>query len=120
MPGISKRVREAIGKMEVRDFEGAFIPLCIATDATAKKEYPLLPRVNARFQAFLREHLEVITYFGTGGFMSLRSLELGEEGLKSGSVPVEGILYEAVRCALLHEAELPEHVTLSKELVFQW
>ena len=118
---IGKRVTEAIEKYQARDFEGALIPACIAIDATAKKEFPKVKTVGARYKSFLRNYMWMIGLVGLRGIVA-RNIRLKyiPPNLKpgpDGCVPIEDILYEIIRCGLLHEAGVADYIVLSDDVI---
>jgi hypothetical protein len=102
------RLIEGYMKIVQNDWINALIQLCITVDAVAKKTYGGKP--GKRIKEYIRTnqflitrvamlHLEVhgdITFVISGG-----------KALK-----FEEVMYELVRCALLHEGELDERIRL--------
>jgi len=115
--GVAARVKEAIDKMNLGDPDNALVQICLALDATAKKEYPK-NKVGERIKEFLRDNQVFLTSFV--------NLEVGGDILmefqgKSGEPEtrrLEEVLYKLVRCALVHEAELSDRVIVTSELKF--
>jgi hypothetical protein len=99
---ISDRVIECIDKYNVNDLDNALIQICIALDGTAKKEYPKIKKVGKRFKEFVKSNQDIITYFtfGTNVFINCQF----------GKYTIEELIYEVLRCGLLHEAEVPEMI----------
>jgi len=62
---ISNRIEEAFDKLQMQDYDNALIQICIALDATAKKEYP--GKGNAvRMKSFIKDNIAFITRFAFG------------------------------------------------------
>src|SRR5262245_13258273 len=118
---IAKRVEETFERLEERDPESAFLSACIATDATAGKEYPAL-NVRKRYKKHLQEYRRIIGFFAFNG-VALGAIKFraaaGVSGDKEGRTTLDDVLYEAVRCALVHEAEISKKVKLSEDSLFQ-
>jgi hypothetical protein len=114
---VADRIKEAIDKMNMGEPENGLIQVCIAVDATAKKEYPK-SGPGERTKKFLRDNQVFLTAF-------LR-LAVGEEILlqvenrdgKPETKRLEEVLYRLVRCALVHEAELSDRVTITNQACF--
>lgn len=109
---VALRVMEAIDRMIEGKPEAALIPICIAIDATVRKEYPQIKKDHIRFRKFLSNNLALITRTAFHNLAITKSLRLnfqhqrlkpGKDGLCS----FEQIMYFVVRCGLLHEAEIP-------------
>jgi hypothetical protein len=112
---IGKRVLEALQKAEGGDFEASLIPLCIAIDATAKKEHPNFV-VGKRYKEFLRNNAWIIGYVSFRIVAKEVRLGLAHPKLRPGPdglVLFEDILYHVVRCGLLHEGTFSDYVELS-------
>jgi len=115
---ISKRIMEAIDKMVAGDAEGALIPVSIAIDATAQKEYPKCETGDA-YKIFLHKNLKLITKSSFGG-VTIENIRIKYNHPKikvdnDGTCSVEQILYHAVRCGLLHKANLPLNLKFTNE-----
>ncbi len=88
------------------DVENALIQVSIAIDAYSKKKYSI-KRVADRIKKFLNENMEVISIFGTNGFIRSGGFKFAQGDLTT-------ILYKSVRCSLLHEAQLADHLSFIK------
>jgi len=118
---VGDRVREAIDKLNQGDPVNALIQVCIAIDATSKKEFTgkLGKKQSHRYKAFLKKHQAFITRVSTG------KLEIAGPILFTISGPgrpikcrtLEEILYNLIRCALVHEGSLPNQVQITNENV---
>ena len=96
---IADRVFESIKKYELGDLENALIQLCIAVDATSKREFPGTKKVGDRFRAFVRSNLDIVTFSMFGDCVPM---------FKVGEHSMEAFIYKVLRCGLLHEGELSE------------
>lgn len=114
---IGNRIQECVNKLALNDCENAFIQLAIAIDATAKREYPG-QRTTDRCKRFLRSNLPFVMWSLTNGAPSETqelTFEFSPSGTPSGPTNFEDLIYRIMRCALLHEAELPEKVEFVTE-----
>lgn len=107
---VRDRIKEAIDKLSKGEYENALIQVCIAIDATAKKEYPG-KKPGERCKKFLRDNQAFITRVGVG-LLEIHGDILFASDLKNGKKDksLEQVLYRLVRCSLLHEGELTEEV----------
>ena len=108
--GVGKRISDTIDKMQAGDPEGALFQICAAIDVTARNEFGKSGRGS--YKDFIHQNLGLITDIAFGGrrFLNL-NLEYDHPELKKnpdGCVPVQDIFYHAIRCALYHEASLPD------------
>jgi hypothetical protein len=111
---ISDRVKEAIDKLSQGDPINAFIQVSIAIDATGKRAYPQ-QTTSYRCRRFIRSNQAFITRVAFG------KLEIKGEIIFdtiSGEKNFEKVLYDLVRCSLLHEGSLPKEVEIIKETKF--
>lgn len=90
--------------------EGCLRALLIGVAATARKRYPKKKKKKKKaygdkqaFEAFLRAEMAAGNFFGPQFRAGVRLHWRGKE------TPLEEILYR-LRCALVHEAEMHEHV----------
>lgn len=108
MGGIADRIIEAFQKLQQKDFEGALIPISIALDATAKREYGKGGR--ASYKDFIKSNMRLITRSGCGPSIGNIQISFSHPEIKNprpdGTCTMDEILYHIVRCSLLHEAEL--------------
>lgn len=103
---IENRIATAYKHFFDDDIENALIQLSIAVDAYAKKKYKI-KKVGQRIKTLLNDNMEVISLVGTMGYLKAPSLTFPDGKLES-------ILYESVRCSLLHEAEVSERIEFIK------
>lgn len=115
MNGIGKRVREAAERLLVSDYEGSLIPLSIAANATANREYPAITGDSNKCRQFFRDNMDLLTYFASGGALCAARVELLCKDSITGKNRIhtlDEILYKTIRCQLVHSAELPSHLKL--------
>jgi hypothetical protein len=104
---IGDRVKECFDKVTIGDFENGLIQLSIAIDGMAKKEYPKM-KVGQRFTTFLRENQDIITFFT---FATNMFIDCSFDGYK-----LEDIIYNVLRCGLLHEGSIPDEIEFIDEI----
>lgn len=107
---IKNRIKEAIDKLNQDDYENALIQVNIAIDATAKKEYPK-EKTSHRCKKFLRENQAFITRVGLGLLEIHGDIKFGKEGKT-----LEEVLYNIIRCTLLHEGEMSEKIEITSKV----
>jgi hypothetical protein len=121
--GIRRRIEDARILWQAGRKEGAFGQILIAIAATARKRYPSPPRGtkpvpdNQRphpgeyardgnaFKTFILDEMEKIT----GG--PKYNVAFPFQGQLT---PLEDILYEHLRCVLIHEGGMPDSITLTE------
>ena len=116
--GIKQRIKEAIDKLAMNDFENALIQTLIALDSTAKKEG--LGKKNAdRCKKFIDRNRNLITRvsFGLLEFQGPVSLQYDFSGQNT-EKSFEEIIYHVIRCSLLHEGTIPAEVEFTKDIKF--
>jgi hypothetical protein len=92
---------------DTSDLDKAMLFVCLAVDGTAKKMYPQIERVGARFKTFLVDHLDIIELMHGG--LNLRETIFPFKDNKGNiGVKFEDIVYEKFRCSLAHGNELPD------------
>jgi len=114
---VGERVQECINKIEMNDAINAFIQLAIAIDGTAKKEYPG-KKTSFRCKSFLRENLPFVMWSLTNGTPTNCKnfkFEFSNNDYPKGMTNFEDIIYNVLRCSLLHEGEMPDKVTFINE-----
>jgi hypothetical protein len=120
--GIRRRIEDARVLWQAGRKEGAFGQILIAVAATARKRYPPPPKgakpvpdhqrprpgEHARdgnaFRTFILDEMEKIT----GG--PKYNVAFPFQGQVT---PLEDILYEHLRCVLIHEGGMPDNITFS-------
>lgn len=104
--GIRERVEDATVLWQRGRKEGAWVLALIAAAATSRKRYPRPMQDNEAFKAFIRDIMP--------------TLVLGKpvQGAPNPRIvfdqtPVEDIVYEHLRCNLIHEGEVAPQVAFS-------
>ncbi len=85
--------------------EGAWALVLIAAAATARKRYPKPASDRKAFTTFIRDVQETIMYG--------RSPAKPMPKIIFGTISIEDLLYQEMRCYLVHEAELPSSTTIA-------
>ena len=98
MPGLHKRVDDALFLWNSGRHDTAFLIALIAVDATARLRYPKL-KVGERFEQFLRDTR-----------LRVRGVEF-----RGKLQPLEHIFYTFLRCQLVHEGSLPVDIQFMTE-----
>ena len=109
---IGARIQECVNKLAIGDAENAFIQMAIAIDGTAKKVYPN-KRTTDRCKLFLQQNLPFVLWSLTNGTPARTTslvFEFAGSGTPNRSTQFEDLVYSVMRCALLHEGELPSKV----------
>lgn len=115
---IADRIKEAVDYMNLGNPVSALIQVCIAVDATAKKELKD-KRVGDRITKFLRNNQEFILLIGLGKARGGASDHIFQFKISEGKYEykkLEEVLYELVRCTLLHEGDLSSKVVIVPQL----
>jgi hypothetical protein len=121
--GIRRRIEDAHVLWREGRKEGAFAQVLLAVAATARKRYPKAPhgvqpvpdeqrphageyaRDGNAFKTFVLDEMKKIT----GG------LKYGVAfPFQGANTPLEEILYEHLRCALIHEGGMPDSIVLTQ------
>lgn len=110
---IANRVDEAFAKLRMNDLENALIQISIAVDATAKKANPPKMGVGNRCRKFISSNEDFIYYFTLSGMF-----RVGPQGTVNfgKNIRFGEILYESVRCSLLHEGDISQKVAFTEAL----
>ena len=90
--------------------EGAWVLALVAAAATSRKRYPRPIKDNEAFKSFIRDVLPTLMYGKT------------LEGTPNPKIifdqtPVEDIVYEHLRCNLVHEGEIAQQVAFSESTI---
>ena len=95
---IRDRIEDAQILWKSSRIEGAFISVLIAVAATAKKRYPQKKfKDNERYRKFLLDEMGSIT---GGPSTNVKFYHNGKY-----KVPLENIIYNILRCKLVHEGQ---------------
>lgn len=114
---IGARIDECVNKLSFGDSENAFIQLAIAIDGTAKRAYSD-KRTADRCKRFIKGNLPFVLWSLTNGTPSQStdlSFQFSGPSHPSRSTQFEDLVYSIMRCALLHEGEMPEKVEFVSE-----
>lgn len=114
---VSDFINGAIREFAFRNYPVAMASACIALDASARKETPSL-KVGERCRQFIDSNLDIITVVGTGGgtcAMPGAKLCPPDPRNPGAYTPIQDVIYESVRCCLIHEAELATHVSFTDD-----
>ena len=104
---IADHIKYSLDACDSRELDKAMLFACLAIDGTAKKAYPAIDKVGARFRKFIVEHLDIIELmFGGIGFHETVFPFKDNKG--NIGVKFEDIVYEKFRCNLAHGIELPD------------
>lgn len=117
---IGKLIAESIDHLDKGEIDQALVDVSIAIDATAKREYQA--KGKRHFKDFIRQNMQLISRAGTVNITcQAMRFRLKHPDLRPGAdgeVGLEDILYELVRCGLLHEGDLPSCIRFGQEMVF--
>ncbi|MBM4350623.1 MAG: hypothetical protein FJ106_12145, partial [Deltaproteobacteria bacterium] len=102
------RLIEACERIIRRDWTNALIQTCIALDAIAKKTYGGKP--GKRIKQYVRDNQYILTRIAMLHLEAHGDLMFQVAGEKT--MKFEEVVYELVRCALLHEGELDSRVKI--------
>ncbi|MCX7147787.1 MAG: hypothetical protein NTY05_00010 [Rhodocyclales bacterium] len=104
---IADHIKHSLDACDNRELDKAMLFACLAVDGTAKKAYPAIDKVGARFRKFIVEHLDIIELMFGG--IDLRETVFPFKDNKGNiGVKFEDIVYEKFRCNLAHGNELPD------------
>ena len=108
---IKARIEDAELLWQLGRKEGAWVLALIAAAATSRKRYPKPIPDNKAFKSFIRDVLPTLV-FG-------KSIESStpNPSIIFDKTPVEDIVYEHLRCNLLHEATLSQQVPFSESKI---
>ena len=114
---VSDFINGAVREFAFRNYPVAMAAACIALDASAKKETPTL-NVGDRCRKFIDSYLDIITVVGTGGgTCAMPGAKLCPPDPRNPGTytPIQDVIYESIRCCLIHEAELATHVCFTDD-----
>jgi hypothetical protein len=101
------------------NYHAAMACVCIAVDATAKSEFG--GSSKARCLAFVDAYLDVITKVGLANAVVAgpgSTLKLRDPLSPGKTKRIQDIIYESIRCALIHEANLPIAVSFTEQAFY--
>ncbi len=87
--------------------EGAWVLALVAAAATSRKRYPRPARDNEAFKSFIRDVLPTLMF-------GKPSVGIPNPRIVFNQTPVENIVYEHLRCNLVHEGEVAHQVAFSE------
>ena len=103
---VKDRIEDASVLWKSERLEGAVTMVLIAVAATVRKRYPRPMQDRTAYKRFVRDELQKITNGPD------RNVDFFYDG--DPHVSLEEIVYKFLRCELLHEARLPENITLTQ------
>jgi hypothetical protein len=106
---IKARLEDAMILWDQGRKEGAWALVLIAAAATSRKRYPRPMKDNDSFKRFIHDVQGTIVQ-GEHPSPPMDTIMLA-------GVPMEDVIYEHMRCNLVHEAELNQRVALSESKV---
>src|SRR5438874_1863919 len=106
---VKARLEDAMVLWDQGRKEGAWALVLIAAAATSRKRYPKPMKDNKSFKGFIRDVQGTVIL---GDHPSPPMGPIAFDG-----VPMENIIYEHMRCNLVHEAELHPTVALSESKI---
>ena len=104
---IADHIKYSLNACDSRELDKAMLFACLAIDGTAKKAYPAIDKVGARFKKFIVEHLDIIELM-FGGIDLHETVFPFKDNKGNIGVKFEDIVYEKFRCNLAHGNELPD------------
>lgn len=107
---VGNSVKKAIVDWSQGELEAAMLHACNAVDGTAKKAYPAISKVGARFTQLLRDNYAILGPMGAPGLdiANTRWQLKIKSTLGPGSKPdIVDIIYSIHRCCHGHGDELP-------------
>ncbi len=123
---IQDRIADAWDLFVRQRFESSLILTCVAIDATAKQLYPDSKLVGDRFNLFIEDNLPLITQIGIGArvsgtvfvpgaFDDLVNVHRNQQGY----INFRDVVYKAIRCCLVHEAELHNSLEITDQPILK-
>lgn len=90
--------------------EGAWILALVAAAATSRRRYPRPIKDNEGFKSFIRDVLPTLMY-------GLPLKGAPNPRIVFNDTPLEDIIYEHLRCNLLHEGEMGREIAFSESTI---
>ncbi len=106
---IKERVIDAEALWRAGRKEGAWVLALVAAAATARKRYPRPMKDRESFMGFIRDITPILIY----GKPSVGR----QPQIVYGTLPLEQIIYEDMRCKLVHEGHIEDTVRLAESSV---
>jgi len=120
---VGSQVADAMRKLSAGHFEDAIVSASVALSATARLEYPT-DRDKAACRKFLENNLPIISKIGWVSFgisqpinFRYRRLDPRSPGICVRTMPE--MLYDVVRCTVIHEARLPDNLRFTNQSLIQ-
>lgn len=109
----------ALRECAAGNYPAAMASICTVVDSLGKAEFG--GRTRTRCLAFLDKYLDIITTVGFGG--AIRANPGGKLNVLDPMDPtktknVTEVVYDILRCSLLHEADLPFNVQFTSEALY--
>jgi hypothetical protein len=118
---VASFVASSIDTLHTGRYDVALSLACSAVDATSAKSASRYQATNSkRFKRFLEENMRVITMFGFPGIIAggIQIKCRNFPNLKTdsdGYVSIADIIYHVVRCGLVHECLIDEHIEFTDQ-----
>lgn len=118
---VASFVASSIDEFHAGRYDVALALACTAIDATAARSTGCSSVGNAkRFKTFLEKSMRIITTFGFPGIVAsgIRIKCVDVPDLKTapdGYVSIADIIYHIVRCGLVHECSIDQHIEFVQE-----
>ena len=109
---ISDHIKQSIDALDRRELDQAMLSACIAVDGTAKKCFPEIDQVGARFRAFIKQNLDIVEVMFGGINLEDTIFPFTSKNGKFG-IKFCDIVYEIFRCHFVHGDELPDGYGIS-------
>jgi hypothetical protein len=109
---VQSYLNNAIRLAEIGEYETAMLLICSCIDATAAREFKI-NRVGTRINKFVRDNYDIVTSIGFGGAVYAAPgglLQVLDPAKPNTIKPLEKVIYELIRCELVHGAGLPERI----------
>lgn len=107
---IKVRIEDAKTLWQLGRKEGAWVLALIAAAATSRKRYPKPMKDGQAFKSFIRDVLPTLMYG--------KPLQgAPNPRIVFDQTPVEDIIYEHLRCNLVHEGEVAQQVAFSESKI---
>ena len=107
---IKARIKDAEVLWQYDRKEGAWLLALVAAAATSRKRYPKPIKDSTAFKSFIRDVLPTLMYGKPLQGTPNPKIFLDK-------IPVEDIIYEHLRCNLVHEGEIAQEVAFSESTI---
>ena len=105
----------AVREFAFQNYAVAMACVCTALDATAKAEYG--GGTRQRCLKYVDRYLDIITLVGFGGAIVAvpgSTLKINDPINRNKTTNITEIIYDSIRCSLIHEANLPFAVAFTE------